>query len=212
MNQIMSSLSNRFYGIILMFLLPFAVGGCQGSLHRQADVDKLPLVVLKHGNDWKPGLAVIYISKFVRHTSELPKGEDLLLEGQLGPPILEFNHSFDRGEVFASGQAQGIGMEANGFVNLAQTGTYRFKALSNDGIRVWIADRLVVNDPEFHKKGDQYSATRSITASDAGWANIRLRYFQRKGTATLKLYWQPPGSKAFSVIPATVFAHSPPPR
>jgi hypothetical protein len=47
-------------------------------------------------------------------------------------------------------------------------------------------------------------------AREAGWTPIRLRYFQRKGTATLKLYWQPPGSEAFAVIPASAYAHGPP--
>ncbi len=38
-----------------------------------------------------------------------------------------------------------------------------------------------------------------------------MLYFQRKGTATLELYWKPPGQEDadFVLVPAEAFAHIP---
>jgi hypothetical protein len=167
-------------------------------------------VGLTRAADWRAGLAVIYLPGKFRHTEEMPAGKSLLQLGRPGAPIALFNHRFGRGEVFASGLARGIGLEAAGFIHLDRPGTYGFKALSNDGIRVWIAHRPVVDDGEWHSTGDRFSAPLMFQNPQAGWAPIRLRYFQRKGTATLKLFWQPPGSEGYEVIPASAYAHSPP--
>ena len=164
---------------------------------------------LTRGADWQPGLAVTYLPGKFRHTDEMPSGSSMQRLGRPGAPIAYFDHSFGKGEVFASGLSRAIGLEATGFVHLKRPGTYRFKALSNDGIRVWIADRPVVDDGEWHSTGDRFSAPLSFDNSQIGWASIRLRYFQRKGTAALKLYWQPPGSADFEVIPAAAYAHLP---
>jgi hypothetical protein len=145
-----------------------------------------------------------------RHTKEMPTGRSISQLGRPGAPIAFFDHNFGRGEVFASGLSRGIGLEATGFIHLEHPGTYRFKALSNDGIRVWIADRPVVDDGQWHSTGDRFSVPLTFQNPRGGWTSIRLRYFQRKGTAALKLYWQPPGSEDFEVIPASAYAHSPP--
>jgi hypothetical protein len=193
-----------------MLVLAFMIGACGQRHYRKAASDRAAAVGLTRTAEWQPGLAVVYLPGKFRHTKEMPSGKSMLQLGRPGAPIAYFNHSFGRGEVFASGQARGIGLEATGFIHLDRPGAYRFKALSNDGIRVWIAERPVVDDGEWHSTGDRFSAPLTFQNPQAGWASIRLRYFQRKGTAALKLYWQPPGSADFKVIPASAYAHSPP--
>ena len=39
-----------------------------------------------------------------------------------------------------------------------------------------------------------------------GWYSIEIDYYQRKGTAALRLKWTPPGGEE-SVVPVEVFAH-----
>ena len=195
-----------------MMLLLLAPVGCGPRHHQRPSPIAVSQQGLARDPAWQPGLAVVYLPGKVRHTKEMPSGDRLRRLGRPGAPIRQFNHSFGRGEVFASGQARGIGLEATGFIHLAQPGTYRFKALSNDGIRVWIAGRLVVDDGEWHSSGDRFSPPLEYANAQSGWAAIRLRYFQRKGTATLKLYWQPPGSDDYAVIPASAYAHAPQPE
>lgn len=202
--------SKKHLAWILFILMVMTGSGCQGT-HRPRQVDTMtPTLGLPRASEWQPGLAVVYLPGKFRHTREMPSGENQHRLGRPGPPIAAFDHSFGRGEVFASGRAHAIGLEASGYIHLDRRGTYRFKALSNDGIRVWIADRLVVDDGEWHSSGDRFSTPGTLENPQVGWAAMRLRYFQRKGTATLKLLWQPPESDAFSVIPAMAYAHGPP--
>ena len=37
---------------------------------------------------------------------------------------------------------------------------------------------------------------------------IAVTYFERKNTATLQLYWQPPGKNEFEIVPASAFSHA----
>jgi hypothetical protein len=193
-----------------MLLFAAAVSGCAGGRDQQATTASASLLGLAPDAGWQSGLGVVYLPGKFRHTKEMPSGDSQGQLGRPGAPILQFNHRFGSGEVFASGIARGIGLEATGFIHLERAGVYRFKALSNDGIRVWIADRLVVDDGEWHSTGDRFSIPLTLDNPRSGWAAIRLRYFQRKGTAALILYWQPPGSDEFEVIPESAYAHGPP--
>ena len=158
----------------------------------------------------KSGLAVLYFHKFkARHLEKLPSGKQAIFDGKPGKPIPYLNHAFGKKNVFDSGTRKLIGMQMSGFLKLSTTGTYGFKAFANDGIRIWINNELVADDPEWHAKGDRYSEPLSIDISKAGWHPMLLRYFQRKGTATLRMYWKRPGEKDYSIIPAEAYAHDP---
>lgn len=153
-----------------------------------------------------PGLAVIYIDKFYRKISQMPNISKANAYGRQGRPLLGFNHQFGKDElVFDSGRPKGVGMLLTGYLHLAKPGEYRFKALANDGIEFVLDGKLVYEDPTVHK--DRLSPVGIAEVSVGGWYPLAIRYFQRKGTATLKLYWQSPGTSGFSIIPDKMFAH-----
>jgi hypothetical protein len=156
----------------------------------------------------RPGLAVLYFKHhFVRSLDALPKGEEARAQGWTGPPIPYLNDQFGRGDIFDSGTNRGIAMELEGFIRFEQPGTYRFKANSNDGIRMYIGSQLLIDDPEWHS--DRMTPESHLAVGQPGWYSLRLRYFQRKGTASLQLYWKPPGQDHFAIVPAKVLAHQP---
>jgi len=159
----------------------------------------------------KPGLAVLYFHRFKgRHLNKLPSGKQAIFDGKPGNPIPYLNHAFGKKPVFDSGTRKEIGMQMSGFLKLSTPGTYEFKAYANDGIRVWVDDQLVADDPGWHAPpGDRYSEPLSIDIGKTGWHPMLLRYFQRRGTATLKMYWKKPGDKDYSIIPAEAYAHDP---
>jgi hypothetical protein len=126
-----------------------------------------------------------------------------------GKPILYIDHQFGTGEVFDSGLTRKVGVRMTGFIHLKTPGQWEFKAYSNDGIRVNVNGETVVNDPLLHYGGDRFSTPRTVTVHQAGWYPLLIKYFQKKGTAALSLYWQPPGEADFSVIPAEAYAHLP---
>lgn len=157
----------------------------------------------------KPGLSVFYIFKFFRHIDEMPPHERAREMGRPaakpGQPVLQLNHQFDKGPVFDSGENRGVGVYMNGYLRLSQPGRYIFRARSNDGIRIFINDQMIINDPDVH--GERFSNRGIVDIKQAGWYDLKLQYFQRKGSAMLKLYWKIPGANARVIVPAEVLAH-----
>lgn len=159
-------------------------------------------------DELKPGLQPRYFGKFFsRNVSELPDDDTKRYKNWLGEPILELNNQFGRGEVFGSGTNRGIGIRMRGLFYFPESGDYSFQALSNDGIKMFFGEHLVLNDPVQHS--DQLSDIGTIHIPRSGWYPVRLDYFQRKGTAALKLYWQMPGMDSLEVVPTSSYAHLP---
>ncbi len=156
-----------------------------------------------------PGLSVIYLTDiFVRHIDSLPKLETFKARGRQGPPIPFLGHHFHRDPVFDSRKSRGVAMEISGYIRLDQTGTYGFRAISNDGIRVFLNGRMLLEDPDVHSA--RLSPEADFEAGQEGWYPLRIRYFQRKGNAALELQWRIPGSEDFAVVPPEALAHRKP--
>jgi LysM repeat protein len=64
-------------------------------------------------------------------------------------------------------------------------GSYRFTATSDDGIRVWVDDKLIIN--EWHTT----SARTYIADLDVGEGDhsLKIEYFEEKGDAVCQLLW-----------------------
>ncbi len=92
-----------------------------------------------------------------------------------------------------------------GFIHLDQIGSYEFQALSNDGVEIVIDGKIILVDPNVHC--DRLSKVGTITSQEARWHPLMVKYFQRKGTAALKVFWKTPGEKEFEVIPAEAYDH-----
>jgi len=155
------------------------------------------------------GLAVIYYPGFsARHLDLLPTGDSIFsTKGVPGKPIPYLNHRFGNTQIFESGCSSMVGIRIRGWLLLEKAGTYRFQALSNDGVRVTLGGFLILDDPQQHS--DQLSEVAQVAVQAPGWYPIQVEYFQRKGTATLEFYWHPPGASELSPVPAEVLAHSP---
>ena len=86
----------------------------------------------------------------------------------------------------------------SGRVVAPTTGTYRFYTRSDDGIRLWVNGRVLVDNWTDHWLTED-SGTMSLTAGQA--YDIRMEFYERGGEATAKLLWRGPGV-AKSVIPS----------
>ena len=206
----MSSGKGRKLAWVVMVAIIGLLSGCASS-PQGADgfiFSPQPLLPLDT-ESLEPGLAVLYFKhRFVRNLDDLPKGETARASGWTGPPISNLNHQFGRENIFDSGTNRGIALELNGYIKLEQTGTYRFQANSNDGIRLYIGSQLLLDDPNWHS--DRLTPEAQFAIGQPGWYSLRIRYFQRKGTASLQLYWKLPGKERFSIVPAKALAHRPP--
>lgn len=197
---------------VFLALLPlFWLAGCANTAEKEAS-----LLVLAEPQqpaeirsaELEPGVEVFYFLDFFRHTGQMLKNEELVRKmGAPGPPISQLNHRFAGSRVFDSGEEKGVGMIMYGFFHLAEPGDYAFQAFTNDGFELTVNGHLIISDPGVHK--GRFSDQGRITAARGGWFPMEIRYFQRKGTAALELYWQPPGADGFSIVPTEIYAHLP---
>ncbi len=60
---------------------------------------------------------------------------------------------------------------------------------SDDGVRVWLDGKLVIDDWRSHPPTASQAKVNVTTGAHA----LRIEYFQDRGSATLSVEWQPPG-------------------
>lgn len=154
------------------------------------------------------GLSVVYYLEFFeRHLDAIPQNGSSSFIKKAGKPIFELNHQFGKEEVFGSGTNRGVAMRMLGYLVIKEKGMYQFQALSNDGVKVMLRGETVISDPEQHS--DRLSNIGHVTIDKTGHYPLLVEYFQRKGTAALKLFWKTPGSNEFVPIPANAYVHLP---
>jgi hypothetical protein len=190
---------------LFLSLVLFFIAGCANT-SREIKTDQSDSVE----GSIQPGLAVLYFEDFFhRHIRNMPTGKAALEKGKPGKPIPYLNHRFGDGPVFDSGLKQGVGVQMTGFIKFPSPGRYLFKTRSNDGVRVFINQKMIIDDPFWHGDGDRFSGESSVDVDQSGWYAFFLQYFQRKGTAMLELYWKMPGDGEFRIVPAEAFGHTP---
>jgi hypothetical protein len=158
--------------------------------------------------DLRPGLTSwYYLEFFERDLQELPKSERSRYPSFAGKPVLQLNHQFDEQNIFDSGTNRGVGIRMKGYIHFQKTGRYEMQALSNDGFILNLSGKRAINDSEQHS--DRLSNIAYVTIESLGWYPVVIEYFQRKGTAALKLMWKTPGSSDFVPLPQSAYAHLP---
>lgn len=213
--------SARGYLLLAVLMSWFITAGCvqPAKVGQKAEPEKPPLFFTDltpitpppPAGSIKGGLKVWYFEEFYfKDVGELPKGEPPFSWGFKGKPIPILDRKFKGGEKFYdSGFHRGISCYIRGMIKFPEPGQYVLIANSNDGIRVFIDEKRVINDPYWHGGGDELTAEARITISNPGWYRFRLKFFQRKGTATLQMFWKKPGDEDFSFIPAEAYGHIP---
>ncbi len=86
-----------------------------------------------------------------------------------------------------------------GTVAVPSSGIYNFQTISDDGVRVWVDGRLVVDNWTDHAPTTNTSA--SITLTGGQQYRITVDYYERAGSARVALSWKKPGDTAYTVIP-----------
>ncbi len=147
-----------------------------------------------------PGLDVRIIEKFFRNINEMP--DDVSFSKTRPVPKLAYRYEGGT-PMFDTGRSLAIGMSIRGYLLIEEPGSYEFQARSNDGIRVKIADHVIIEDPDVHS--DRLSSIARYDIPKAGYLPMHILYFQRKGSACLELYWKRPGAAAFEIIPEKAY-------
>ncbi|MEJ8856026.1 discoidin domain-containing protein [Variovorax robiniae] len=84
-----------------------------------------------------------------------------------------------------------------GTIEAPTTGSYQFRTLLDDGVRLWIGDKLLIDHWTYHP---DYDTTAPLELA-AGLHRIRIEYFEWTHGANMRLEWKPSGAGDFSVTP-----------
>ncbi|MFF9687087.1 family 16 glycoside hydrolase [Streptomyces sp. NPDC014623] len=95
------------------------------------------------------------------------------------------------------GYADNFVAEVSGYLVVPADGTYAFRLNSDDGSRLVIDDREVIDHDGLHG-AEPKDGFAQLTA---GSHPFRVDYFERSGDQQLTLAWKPPGAADFGVIP-----------
>ena len=95
----------------------------------------------------------------------------------------------------------GFSVEWNGFVRVTDSGNYRFRTVSDDGVRLWVNNQLLIDHWDDHGPATDTSGNINLTAGEA--YPITLQYYENGGGALIRLHWNPPGGgNNYAPIPA----------
>jgi nitrous oxidase accessory protein NosD len=126
----------------------------------------------------------VYAWNDTTHPVKAGAGFDSLLAGTRGPPALDttarrLDYMWYRPRI-PGWPAEKYGVVASTEVTLPGGGTYLLRTISDDGIRVWIDDALVIEDWTVHE-----SKVMEVPIT-AGKRRIRVHYWQDGGWAELR--------------------------
>lgn len=88
----------------------------------------------------------------------------------------------------------------DGLLRITQSGNYRFQTASDDGVRLWVNDVLVINNWTDHSNTTDTSADVALVAGQT--YSIRLEFYENGGQALIRLRWLTPGAGSYVPIPA----------
>ncbi len=113
------------------------------------------------------------------------------------------------------GGSPGPGIGSNNFsvrwtgsVQATTSGAYRFRTVSDDGVRLWVNGVQVINNWSDHAATTNTSGVVNLVAGQR--VSIRLEYYERGGQAVMRLRWLPPGTGAYVTIPGAALFPTPP--
>lgn len=95
----------------------------------------------------------------------------------------------------------GFAARWTGRIDPPQTGRYRLTTVSDDGVRLWVDGRLLVDNWTDHGSTEDEG---SIDLSAGRPVDVRLEYYQGSGGAVIRLRWSRPDGTTETIPPAAL--------
>lgn len=93
------------------------------------------------------------------------------------------------------------GLVFRGYIKIPADGLYTFSSLSDDGSRILIDDQTVVDNDGKHASFELAGGVNL----EKGYHKFEIRYFQRGGSSTLKIFMTEPGKSKVELPPTVLF-------
>ncbi|HTF98458.1 MAG TPA: DUF6701 domain-containing protein [Cellvibrio sp.] len=87
-----------------------------------------------------------------------------------------------------------------GYIRATVSGNYRFRTVSDDGVRLYVNDDLVINRWNDHSSATDTTGNIALVAGQT--YSLVLEYYENGGSAIIQLSWLTPGSGSYVAIPA----------
>jgi hypothetical protein len=94
----------------------------------------------------------------------------------------------------------------SGVIKAPAEGSYELIVLANTGVRIWIDEKLVLENSNLARLRN---GIRVPVRLGAQLHPIRIEYWDTSGLARMKLMWRRPGVATDEIVPASVFFHDP---
>lgn len=101
------------------------------------------------------------------------------------------------GATSEAGDRNHFSIEYSGFLSPPKEGDYTIKSISDDGVKIWINDELLIND--WHIQGTK--GNQKTVFLHKGKNKLKIHYFDNVGEAYLDLYWRAQNGGEFKRIP-----------
>lgn len=141
------------------------------------------------------GLAAIVVFGVTGVRSYLTRGKGLVGEYYKGVNFRELvkrrrdltiDFAFRNAGPMRSLGAENYSVRWTGFLRVPNDGQYELLTRSDDGVRLWIDNELIIDNWNVHRSAMD-KAVRPLTA---GFHPIKLEWYQRRGPATIRLFWR----------------------
>lgn len=117
-------------------------------------------------------------------------------------PIVDFNWVFDSPSPTINGE--NFSVRWTGQLTPPTSGNYVLVTQSDDGVRLWLGNQLVIDNFTPHALTEDRSTVIALTGGQS--YNLRLEYFELTANAVIRLMWVRPGQTAPEVIPSANLA------
>ena len=87
-----------------------------------------------------------------------------------------------------------------GQVQTVEGGSYAFRTYSDDGVRLWVNGKLVVNAWTDH--AGRYDTSAAVTLAAGTKYDVRMEFYNDLGGAVARLEWKRPGTTGFATVPS----------
>jgi mono/diheme cytochrome c family protein len=120
-----------------------------------------------------------------------------------GNPLLTrteaVNYNWGSGSPGPGVPANQFSVRWTGTITIPTTGSYRFRTVSDDGVRLWINGTQRINNWTNHGSTNNTTGTLSFTAGQR--VPVTIEYYENTGNAVMRLQWRVPGSSSYVAIP-----------
>jgi hypothetical protein len=111
----------------------------------------------------------------------------------------EIDFDWKKGSPYSSIGSDTFSVRWSGWLKTRISGTYKFYTLSDDGVRLWVDGKLIIDNWTDHPITED-SGTIALDAVSS--YEIKLEFYENTGNAIIALYWKPPGGEK-TIIPSS---------